>query len=61
MDEVIMEKYICNICNYIYDPAIGDIDSGINPGVSFENLPEDWVCPLCGVGKKDFSVYKEKA
>ena len=55
-----MEKYICNICNYIYDPAIGDFDGGISPGMSFESLPEDWACPICGVGKKDFSVYNPK-
>lgn len=56
-----MEKYACNICSYIYDPALGDPDSGIEPGVPFEKLPEDWVCPICGVGKKDFSVYKATA
>ncbi|MEI8055373.1 MAG: rubredoxin [bacterium] len=53
-----MEKYTCNVCGYIYDPTIGDTDSGINPGASFENLPKDWECPICGVGKKDFSIYK---
>jgi rubredoxin len=56
-----MEKYICNICSYIYDPATGNPDSGVEPGTSFEKLPEDWECPICGVGKKDFSVYKEMA
>ena len=44
-------KYVCDVCGYIYDPAVGDPDNG----TAFEALPEDWVCPLCGVGKEDFS------
>lgn len=51
-----MKKYICNVCGYIYDPESGDPDSGAAPGTSFESLPADWVCPVCGVGKEDFSV-----
>ena len=51
-----MKKYSCNVCGYIYDPTIGDTDNGIEPGVSFESLPETWVCPICGVGKEEFSV-----
>lgn len=54
-----MKKYICTVCNYIYDPAAGDPDSGINPGTSFEDLPDDWVCPICGVGKEDFEPVEE--
>ncbi len=50
-----MKKYICDVCSYVYDPEKGDAESGIAPGTSFENLPDDWVCPLCGVGKEDFS------
>lgn len=50
-----MSKYVCNICGYEYDPAAGDPDNGIAPGTAFEDLPADWVCPLCGVGKEDFS------
>ena len=50
-----MKKYTCDICGYKYDPAVGDPDNGIAPGTAFEDLPEDWVCPLCGVGKEDFS------
>ena len=50
-----MEKYICNACGYIYDPAGGDPDNGIAPGTSFAALPDSWVCPLCGVGKDMFS------
>ena len=48
-------KYVCNICGYIYDPAVGDPDGGIAPGTAFEDIPADWVCPVCGVGKDDFS------
>lgn len=51
----VMKKYVCNICGYIYDPAVGDPDSGIAPGTAFEDIPADWVCPVCGVGKDDFS------
>lgn len=50
-----MEKYICNACGYIYDPAAGDPDNGIAPGTSFAALPDSWICPLCGVGKDMFS------
>ena len=50
----IMDKYVCIACGYIYDPAEGDVDSSIQPGTKFEDIPEDWVCPLCGVGKSDF-------
>jgi rubredoxin len=49
-----MDKYECTICGYIYDPEQGDPDSGIEPGTSFEDLPDDWVCPVCGAGKDDF-------
>lgn len=49
-----MKKYECQLCGYIYDPALGDEDSGVKPGTAFENLPEDWVCPLCGAEKSDF-------
>ena len=51
-----MKKYVCTVCHYIYDPAAGDPDNGINPGTAFENLPADWVCPLCAVGKDMFEV-----
>lgn len=50
-----MQKYVCQVCGYIYDPEIGDPDDGIEPGVSFENLPAEWVCPVCGVGKDEFA------
>ena len=49
-----MDKYICTVCDWIYDPEIGDPEHGIAPGTKFEDIPDDWVCPLCGVGKEDF-------
>ena len=49
-----MDKYECKICGYIYDPENGDPEGGVAPGTSFENLPDDWVCPVCGAGKEDF-------
>lgn len=49
-----MEKYECNACGYVYDPAVGDADNGIAAGTAFESLPEDWVCPVCGLGKDAF-------
>lgn len=50
-----MKKYVCDACGYIYDEALGDDSAGIAPGTKFDDLPEDWVCPLCGVGKDMFS------
>ncbi|MFA5362258.1 MAG: rubredoxin [Candidatus Omnitrophota bacterium] len=49
-----MQKYRCQVCNYVYDPALGDPDGDIKPGTPFEKLPDDWVCPLCGAGKEEF-------
>jgi len=54
-----MEKYLCTVCGYIYDPAKGDPDNNIEPGTSFENLPDNWTCPECGVGKDSFEVVEE--
>lgn len=48
-------KYICNVCNWEYDEELGDPDNGIAPGTKFEDLPEDFVCPVCYVGKEEFS------
>jgi rubredoxin len=48
-------KYECNLCGYIYDPTLGDPENGINPGTPFAELPDNWVCPLCGAGKDEFS------
>lgn len=50
----IMQKYVCEPCGYVYDPEVGDPDNGIAPGTPFEELPEDWVCPICGLGKDVF-------
>ena len=47
-------KYRCTVCGYIYDPELGDPDGGIKPGTSFEEIPEDWVCPVCGAAKSEF-------
>jgi rubredoxin len=49
-----MKKYLCTACGYVYDPEAGDPDNGIAPGTAFEDLPDDWICPLCGVGKELF-------
>ena len=51
-----MKKYSCDVCDYIYDPVLGDPDNGIEPGTVFEDLPDDWVCPTCGVGTANFTV-----
>ena len=50
-----MQKYVCDICGYVYDPAVGDEENDIATGTAFEDLPDDWVCPECGAGKDDFS------
>ena len=49
-----MDKYECIVCGYIYDPIKGDIESGIAAGTSFDELPDDWVCPVCGASKDQF-------
>jgi rubredoxin len=49
-----MEKYICTVCGYTYDPEKGDPDNGIKPGTKFEDLPDNWVCPVCGAAKDAF-------
>ena len=51
-----MKKYRCTVCDWVYDPAVGDPEGCIAPGTAFEDIPEDWVCPLCGVGKDEFEV-----
>jgi len=50
-----MTKYVCDVCGYIYDPAAGDPDANVKAGTAFADLPEDWVCPMCGAGKDSFS------
>ncbi len=54
-----MKKYVCGVCGYVYDPKEGDPDAGIKPGTAFEDLPDDWVCPQCGVGKDQFEPSDE--
>ena len=49
-----MQKYTCSVCGYVYDPADGDPDSGVAPGTAFDDLPEDWVCPICDADKDNF-------
>jgi len=49
-----MEKWICTVCGYVYDPAVGDPDHDVAAGTAFEDVPESWVCPLCGAGKDAF-------
>lgn len=49
-----MDKYICTICGYIYDPVVGDPENSVNPGTAFENLPSEWVCPSCGASQDSF-------
>jgi rubredoxin len=51
---VTVEKWECQVCGYIYDPAIGDVEHGIEAGTPFEALPDDWICPVCGVPKDQF-------
>lgn len=54
-EEIIMQRYVCEVCHYVYDPEKGDPDNGIQPGTDFMDLPDDWVCPICSVGKDMFT------
>ena len=54
-----MKKYRCTVCDWVYDPELGDPDAGIAPRTAFEDLPDDFVCPLCGVGKEDFEPIED--
>ena len=49
-----MDKYVCTVCGYVYDPADGDPDNGVDPGTPFAGLPDDWTCPVCGADKSQF-------
>jgi len=53
-----MKKYKCEVCGYLYDPEQGDIAEGIEPGTEFTDLPEDFICPVCGAGKAEFQIYE---
>ena len=50
-----MDKYVCNICGYVYDPAEGDPENGVAPNTAFDKVPDDWTCPVCGAPKSEFS------
>ncbi len=50
-----MGKYVCGVCGYVYDPAEGDSESGVGKGTSFADLPDGWVCPVCGAAKDEFA------
>lgn len=50
-----MQKYVCQICGYVYDPALGDEENGIAPGTPFDQVPDDWTCPVCGADKGSFT------
>ncbi len=58
--EVDMGLWRCTVCDYVYDPKEGDPDNNIEPGTLFEELPDDWVCPVCGVDKDKFEPYAEE-
>ena len=49
-----MDRYVCTVCGFVYDPAMGDPDNGVVAGTKFEDLPDDWVCPVCGAAKSEF-------
>ena len=49
-----MKKFVCQLCGYVYDESLGEPDNGIAPGTKFEELPDDYECPLCGAGKEEF-------
>ena len=49
-----MGRYVCSVCGYVYDPAVGDPENGIAAGTAFTDLPDDWVCPVCGAEKDQF-------
>ncbi len=50
-----MQKYVCEVCGYVYDPAQGDPEAGVAPGTAFDDLPDNWTCPVCGASKDEFS------
>ncbi|PIQ89695.1 MAG: hypothetical protein COV72_01905 [Candidatus Omnitrophica bacterium CG11_big_fil_rev_8_21_14_0_20_42_13] len=57
-EQKVSGKYRCKVCGYIYDPEKGDPDNGVAPGTAFEDLPDDWKCPECGVNKEQFEAIK---
>lgn len=57
-EEAKLPSYICTVCGYIYDPVVGDPDNGVPAGTAFEDIPDDWVCPVCGVEKDMFEIHE---
>ena len=55
-----MDKYVCSVCGYVYDPAEGDPENGIEPGTKFEDLPDDWTCTVCGAEKDQFEKEEQR-
>ncbi|HLD05194.1 MAG TPA: rubredoxin [Candidatus Nanoarchaeia archaeon] len=53
------KKWVCKVCGWVYDPKEGDPDGGIKPGTAFEDIPDDWICPVCGACKNDFELVEE--
>ncbi len=51
-----MKRFVCELCGYVYDPAEGDVENGVEEGTDFEDISEDWTCPLCGASKEDFDL-----
>lgn len=51
-----MKNYVCTVCGYVYNEAEGDPDNGVAPGTKWEDVPEDWMCPVCGAGKDEFEL-----
>ncbi len=59
VEELALYKYQCDICGYVYDPKVGDSVGGIEPGTSFEDIPDSWVCPICGADKTHFNHFTD--
>ena len=57
--EINMNKWECLVCGYVYDPTLGDPDNGVKPGTKFEDIPKDWVCPICGAPKEQFKKLED--
>ncbi len=55
-----MQSYVCELCDYTYEPEIGDPENGVPQGTPFEEIPEDWTCPVCGAGKEEFQAVPDK-
>lgn len=55
-----MDRYICRVCANVYDPEFGDSEDGIPPGTPFENLPDNWICPVCGSSKDKYEFFSQE-